>query len=68
MTRNYMRRCATCDAWYDTTDHDEVREHQHPEPQSGPPRDAWRASRLPYEIWIKETPEGRAWKQRELLT
>ena len=68
MTRDYMRLCATCDGWYDTRDPDEVKQHMHPEPQSGQPRTDWLASRLPYEIWIKEEPEGRAWnrKQREL--
>lgn len=54
-------RCATCDEWWDTHDPEAAKVHLHPEPQSGPPRDAWLKSRLPYERWIAETPEGMAW-------
>ena len=60
---DYMRLCPICDAWYDSTEPDETKEHQHPEPQSGPARAAWLASREPYEVWVKDTPEGRAWRK-----
>lgn len=59
------RLCALCDGWYDPST-EEARVHDHPEPQSGPPRDAWLASALPYERWILETREGREWAQREV--
>lgn len=62
--KNYTR-CAMCDEWYNEFDAESVKVHQHPEPQSGPPRDAHIASRLPYERWILETPEGRAWHQQK---
>ena len=53
-------RCAMCDAW--RCDAQEcARPHRHPEPQSGPPRDAWLASRMDYVTWARETTEGRAW-------
>jgi hypothetical protein len=50
-----------CDEWYDPTNAESTKIHRHPEPQSGPPRDEWRRSALPYERWIVETPEGREW-------
>lgn len=53
-------RCSLCDAWYDPNGPDAY-VHNHPEPQSGPPRDDWMASKLPYRFWIVDTPEGRAW-------
>ena len=53
-------RCPTCDEWYDPRS-ERAKVHEHPEPQSGPPLDAWQSSRLPYERWVQETPEGRAW-------
>lgn len=53
-------RCATCDGWYHEYGPDAT-EHRHPEPQSGPYRDAWGASRLDYADWVLETPEGRVW-------
>lgn len=52
--------CATCDEWYDPNG-DRARMHLHPEPQSGPARDRWLASKLPYEEWIKKTHWGRLW-------
>lgn len=54
--------CGLCDASYDPNNPEEAKIHDHPEPQSGPPRDQWLASRLPYERWIVETKEGRAWQ------
>ena len=57
------RRCAMCDEWYDPNG-DRAKMHEHPEPQSGQPRRDMAASGLPYERWIEETPEGRAWKNR----
>lgn len=63
MTRRrgvHMNRCATCDDWYDEHGPDAA-VHRHPEPQSGPYRDAWGASGLEYADWVSETPEGRAW-------
>lgn len=53
--------CGLCDETYYLDDPERVKVHEHPEPQSGPPRDAWLASRLPYERWILETKEGRDW-------
>jgi hypothetical protein len=41
-----LRRCAMCDARYYLDNLEEVKIHEHPEPQSGPPRDAWRKSGL----------------------
>lgn len=58
----FLSQCPTCDEWYDDRDIESVKVHQHPEPQSGQPRDDWRASGLDYGRWIEETPEGRAWK------
>jgi hypothetical protein len=57
--KNYVR-CAMCDEWY-LPGSERAKVHDHPEPQSGPPRDAWRRSGLPYERWAVETVEGRAW-------
>lgn len=60
-------RCAMCDEWYDPRG-ERARIHEHPEPQSGPFRDAHMKSRLSYERWIEETPEGREWvKHRQAL-
>jgi hypothetical protein len=56
-----MSRCAVCDAWYDDTDPDQYHAHRHPEPQSGPERDAWIAYGVPYDEWIRNTPEGNKW-------
>lgn len=53
--------CGTCDTTYYLDDAEAVKVHQHPEPQSGEPRDMWLKSNLPYERWIKETAPGRAW-------
>ena len=57
-----MHRCAMCDEYYDDTNIESVRRHEHPEPQSGYPRDHLMKSRLPYEQWIIETAEGREWQ------
>jgi hypothetical protein len=57
-------RCPTCDEWYDEFG-PRAEMHKHPEPQSGPPRDAWLASLLPYERWVLETPEGMKWATRK---
>lgn len=54
-------RCGLCDALFCPA---HSAEHAHPEPQSGPPREAWIDSGLPYEKWVAETPEGRAWRTR----
>lgn len=61
---NNYHRCATCDEWYDYGNSAAREIHQHPEPQSGPPRDAWMQSGLPYERWLLETAEGLNWKQK----
>jgi len=61
----WNRRCALCDAHYLDTDPEAVREHEHPEPQSGLPRKQLMESGLPYERWIVETLEGRIWDERK---
>jgi hypothetical protein len=53
-------RCPTCDEWYDDPG-PRAEMHKHPEPQSGPARDAWLKSRMPYEQWILQTAEGKQW-------
>ena len=53
-------RCAMCDEWHDPKG-PRARIHDHPEPQSGEPREQWFASRLPYSRWVVETVEGRDW-------
>jgi len=53
-------RCPICDEWYELYG-ERHKVHEHPEPQSGEPRDQWLASRLPYERWILETTAGKAW-------
>lgn len=58
-----MSICPLCDATYADSDAEEVRIHQHPEPQSGTPRDAWISSGLEYPLWIVWTDEGRAWAE-----
>lgn len=50
--------CGLCDSSYLPS---ESWVHEHPEPQSGPLRDAWLASKLPYMEWLFKTSEGRAW-------
>lgn len=60
MKRTPLSRCPTCDEWFNPFG-DRAQVHDHPEPQSGLPRDQWLASRLPYEDWTKLTPEGQAW-------
>ncbi len=54
--------CPLCDERYDPNG-ERASIHEHPEPQSGQPRQDWFASGLPYEIWIGETPEGIAWAE-----
>ncbi len=53
-------RCPLCDEWYEEYG-PRWSDHEHPEPQSGPPRIAWLESKMPYEKWIKLTAEGKAW-------
>lgn len=53
-------RCPMCDEWYDPGS-ERARVHEHPEPQSGPSRDAWLSSSLPYEEWTDKTEEGKKW-------
>lgn len=65
MKRKNLSLCPTCDAWYEDGT-ESAKEHLHPEPQSGPPRDAHIASRLPYDRWIKETEEGRQWYEQAI--
>lgn len=55
------RLCFLCDEWYDELG-PRAAMHEHPEPQSGSYRDAWLASGLAYENWIRDTDEGRAWR------
>lgn len=57
----WWRRCAMCDEWYNPRDTESCRIHRHPEPQSGPLRDNWLQSGMPFERWITETSEGRQW-------
>lgn len=45
------RRCALCDEWYNDKDRTEVLFHEHPEPQSGPEREAWLKSGMTYLEW-----------------
>lgn len=61
---NRETRCPVCDEWYDPKDAEHAIIHNHPEPQSGPPRDSWIRSGLPYKRWIIFTPEGRDWDWR----
>lgn len=56
--------CSLCDERYDPNG-ERAAIHEHPEPQSGEPREAWFRSKLPYEIWISETPEGIEWATRK---
>lgn len=67
ISKNGYVRCSLCDEWYfPGGEREEI--HKHPEPQSGIPREDWLHSCLPYEQWIKETPEGRHWAEyRERL-
>jgi len=64
--RREMAICPLCDERYDPHG-GRAAIHEHPEPQSGEPRQAWFRSGLSYENWIVETPEGIEWaatKQR----
>lgn len=62
--RDHWCRCPLCDEWYDPFDFERAKCHDHPEPQGGESRDAWIASRMPYEQWIVKTIEGRLWKAK----
>lgn len=53
--------CLLCDESYSSEDSDAVRIHEHPEPQSGPFRDYWLWSKLPYQDWIVDTEKGKEW-------
>src|SRR3990167_4936533 len=55
--------CPMCDEMYDPNG-PRAAIHEHPEPQSGPPREALIKSGLPYEAWIVQTTEGRQWHRR----
>ena len=55
--------CGLCDVAYDIYSED-AKNHEHPEPQSGPPRDAWIKSGMKYKKWIESTPEGKEWAIR----
>lgn len=55
--------CGLCDTAYDPNGED-AKVHEHPEPQSGPPRDAWIKSGMNYSQWIELTKEGRGWASR----
>ncbi len=57
-------RCPICDEWYDP-EGERAMIHQHEEPQGGPARDAWLASRLSYVDWISTTIEGKRWVVRK---
>jgi hypothetical protein len=56
--------CGLCDTAYDPADTKEAAIHDHPEPQSGEPRDAWIKSKMKYSEWIIETDEGKSWANR----
>ncbi|HEC60894.1 MAG TPA: hypothetical protein ENI27_01415 [bacterium] len=59
-----MRICPLCDETYEEYGpRHEV--HEHPEPQSGPPRTAWLLSGMSYEDWKRKTPAGRSWEQKK---
>jgi len=62
MTR---RLCLLCDEWYDVENESSVKIHEHPEPQKGPYREKWIASKLPYSDWIWRTESGRAWAKEQ---
>lgn len=58
-----IRVCSMCDERFDENDLKQKKEHEHPEPQSGPAREAWLKSGLPYAEWIEQTWEGGCWDQ-----
>lgn len=62
--KHKLNRCPLCDAHYYEDDAEEVRIHDHPEPQSGPFREAHIRSRLSYSEWINKTSEGREWAEQ----
>lgn len=61
---NDLSLCMMCDTWYGP---DDANQHDHPEPQSGPARDAWLLSGLPYDQWVAETIEGANWHDPDRL-
>ncbi len=58
--------CGLCDTAYDPNGED-AKNHEHPEPQSGEPRDAWIKSGMKYNEWITETHEGLKWASRHSI-
>ena len=48
-----MQICGLCDASYDADDPREAAMHEHFEPQSGPLRTAWMASKMPWGFFEK---------------
>lgn len=61
-----MRMCPLCDTVYDPTLTAEATIHEHREPQNGDARFAWLGSGLAYDVWIKQTQEGRVWALRSV--
>ena len=59
--------CGLCDTAYDPADTKEAAIHDHPEPQSGEPRDAWIKSGMKYSEWIESTAEGKEWFNRTTM-
>lgn len=59
------RLCLICDAFYSPFDAEQVKTHEHPDPQRGLFREALLKSGLPYERWIVETREGQNWNNRK---
>lgn len=58
------RTCGLCDETYDANDTENVKRHQHPEPQSGAIRRLWLESNLPYDEWVKTT-AGQVWLEHQ---
>lgn len=54
--------CAMCDEWYPSED---WRKHEHKLPQSGPLRDRWLRSGLPWSEFHDSDEEARAWGHRD---
>jgi hypothetical protein len=50
MSQVTLNRCPLCDEWYDPNG-ERAAIHEHPEPQSGPVRESWFASRLPWNVY-----------------
>lgn len=62
--RGRLSRCAMCDEWYYENDAEARRRHDHWHPQSGPLRDRWLASRLPWDEFILVDDEAAEWDKR----